>query len=337
MNKRSAIAKVNSHVGYGLLHGPNTSFANINASKGVWWLNVNPNKFNKDLHLLLAKKGQDGLIWLTIEANTFPAPERVFRTRQDNGLIDIEISTEPSQYLTDVKSGGTGYNFTRHVAHEWELTTQSVFGETIIHNDIQVVSGSAVFEGTQVPIKELHAHMHKDWNLYGFLYKFPSVSMEQALFEMERQARETVQRITLRDEKIADGTLVFQRSDVPVGHLFDYLTDVKGLKDFHWDFPSVFREDTYDAIITSGRILELDAYRGVTNGIVDSDRSYVSGAPRFVGTRLPIRILFDLLADACTLKDFSYNFSGASREQLMGILRLAHEVLEREVCAPVTR
>ncbi len=207
----------------------------------------------------------------------------------------------------------------------------------VIHNDKAIAGAPPVFEGTQVPVKELHSYMHKDWNLYGFLHKFPSVAMEQALAEMERHARETVQRITQRDKNIADGALVFQQSDVPVGRLFDYLSDVKGLKDFHWDFPSVFREDTYDAIITSGRILELDAYRGVTNGIVDSDRSYVSGAPKFVGTRLPIRILFDLLADACTLKDFSYNFSGASREQLMGILRLAHEVLEREACASAAR
>ena len=337
MNKGSAIAKVNNHLGHRLLDGANTSFANINASKSVWWINVNPNKFNEDLHLLLAKNGQDGLIWLKIEANTFPDPERVFRKRQDKGLIDIEISSEPSRYLTDVKSGGTGYNFTRHMVHQWDLTTQSVPAETVIRNDLQVVSGSAVFDGTQVSVKELHSYMHKDWNLYGFLHKFPSVAMEQALVEMERHARETVWRITLRDEKIADGALVFQRSDVPVARLFDYFTDVKGLKDFHWDFPSVFREDTYDAIVTSGRILELDAYRGVTNGIVDSDRNYVSGAPRFVGTRLPIRILFDLLADACTLKDFSYNFSGASREQLMGILRLAHEVLEREACASAAR
>jgi uncharacterized protein (DUF433 family) len=194
-----------------------------------------------------------------------------------------------------------------------------------------------VFDGTQVPTKELHAYMRKDWNLYGFLHKFPSVNMEQALAEMEQHARKTAQRITQRDQKIADGALVFQRSDVPVERLFDYLADVKGLKDFHWDFPSVFREDTYDAIITSGRVLELDAYRGVPNGVVNSDRRYLSGAPRFVDTRLPIRILFDFLADACTLKDFSYNFSGASREQLMAILQLAREVLEREACASAAR
>ena len=188
-----------------------------------------------------------------------------------------------------------------------------------------------------MPVKELRIYMSKDWNLYGFLREFPSVSMEHALAEMERDARETTQRITQRDRKIADGALVFQWSDVPVKFMFDYLADVKSLKDFHWDYPMVFREDTYDAIVTSGNLLEVDAYREVPNGVVSSDRRYVSGAPRFVGTRLPIRILFDYLADACTLKDFSYNFSGASREQLMAILQLAWEALEREACAPVAR
>ena len=189
-----------------------------------------------------------------------------------------------------------------------------------------------VFEGTQVPVKELHSYMAQDWNLFGFLHKFPSVAMEQALVEMEQHARKTAQRITHCDREMA-GALVFERSDVPVKRLFDYLADARSLKDFHWDYPSVFREDTRDAVVTAGRVLELDAYRGITNGVVDSDREYVSGAPRFVGTRLPIRILFDFLADAQTLKDFNYEFSGASHEQLAAVLELAIAALEREAYA----
>ncbi len=337
MDKQSAIATVNEHLGHKLLDGRNTSFANLNASKAVWWLNVTPRKFKDDLHLLLVKERQEGLIWLRIEANTFTEPARVFRKRLDKDMIDLEISSESSQYLTDVKSGGTGYNFTKHIEHEWELIEGNAAIGDVVNGGQQISGGTPLFNGTQVPVKELHIYMHEDWNLYGFLHKFPSVSMEQALAEIERQARETTQRITQRDRKIANGALVFQRSDVPVKRMFDYLADVKSLKDFHWDYPSVFREDTYDAIVTSGRILEMDAYREVPNGVVSSDRRYVSGAPRFVGTRLPIRILFDYLADACTLKDFSYNFSGAGREQLMAILRLAREVLEREACAPAAR
>ena len=192
---------------------------------------------------------------------------------------------------------------------------------------------SHLFEGTQVPVKELHSYMHKDWNLYGFLHEFPSVSMEKALAEIEQHAQKIAKRITHCDSEISGGVLMFERSDVPVKRLFEYLASGQSLKDFHWDFPSVFREDTLDAVVTAGRILELDAYRGVPNGVVESDREYVSGTPRFVGTRLPIRILFDVLADAQTLKDFNYEFSGATHEQLAAILELARAALEREAYA----
>ncbi len=277
------------------------------------------------------------MVWLTIKANTVPAPERVFRKRQDNGLIDIEISTEPSRYLTDVKSGGTRYNFSRHIVHEWELTTQSVSSESIIGNDLHIVGGSPAFEGTQFPVKELHAYMRKDWNLYGFLYEFPSVSMEQALAEIEQDARTTLQKIIIVDQNISGGAPVFQRTDVPVKCMFDYLADVRSLKDFHWDYPSVSRIVTWDAIVTSGRILELDAYRGVENGVIQSNRAIVSGAPIFVDSRMPIRIVFDYLSEGKTLKDFYYDYDTSTKEHLTPALKLAHKALEREFYAAASR
>ena len=189
---------------------------------------------------------------------------------------------------------------------------------------------SPVFEGTSVPVKELHSYMREDWNLYGFLHEFPSVSREQAQDEIERTARGTAKRIVRCGSGRAPS---FERSEVPVKCLFDYLANGRSLKDFHWDFPSVFVEDTWDAVVTSGRILELDAYRGLANGVVHSDRARVSGAPVFMGTRLPIRILFDYLADGQTLKDFYYQYPSAPPDQLVAILKVAGEALEREANA----
>ena len=157
--------------------------------------------------------------------------------------------------------------------------------------------------------------------------------MEQALAEMERSARETAKRIIHTDAEIADGALVFERSDVPVKRLFDYLADVKSIKDFHWDFPAVFGQDSYDAVKTSGRILELDAYRGVENGVVHSDRRIVSGAPLFVGTRLPMIFMVDHLADGQTLKDFHYDYPSAEPEHLVATVKAAGKALEREFYA----
>ena len=121
MNKQTAIKIVNDHLGYRLLHGQNTNFANVNASKPVWWLNIPPLRFNDELHLLLAKENGGGLIWVRIKGNTFPVPEHVFWYRKDKyrDAIDLEISAEPQHYMTDVKSGGTKYNFTKHIEYEF--------------------------------------------------------------------------------------------------------------------------------------------------------------------------------------------------------------------------
>lgn len=209
-----------------------------------------------------------------------------------------------------------------------QYVEECVSTDSLIYTD-----DSLVFDGTQIPVKELHSYMRQDWNLYGFLHKFPAVSMEQALAEMERSARETAKRIIQSDAEIADGALVFERSDVPVKCLFDYLADVKSLKDFHWDYPSVFNSDTYDAVVTSGRILEIDSYRGIHNGVVHSDRGIVSGAPLFVGTRLPMIFMFDHFADGQTLKDFHYSYPSAEPEHLIATVKAAGKALEREFYA----
>ena len=119
MKKKSAIAKVNEHVGQPLLNYGNTSFANVNSGKDVWWVNVNPGKFEHELHIILVKDEDEGLIWLRIAPGSISAPEDVFRVKKDNGYFDFEISCSPERYLKDVKSGGTEYDFTRHVEYEW--------------------------------------------------------------------------------------------------------------------------------------------------------------------------------------------------------------------------
>lgn len=117
-SKRVAIEKVNEHLGYKLLESSNTSFASVNNAKSVWWFDINPQKFQKELHLILALNR--GLIWLRIKANTFPIPEEKFSYRSDNGYISLEIfCNNTDRYLHDIRSGGTGYDFSSHVEYEW--------------------------------------------------------------------------------------------------------------------------------------------------------------------------------------------------------------------------
>ena len=209
--------------------------------------------------------------------------------------------------------------------------------ESIINSDKPAAGEEPVFDGTQVPVKELHDYMREDWNLYGFLFKFPSVSMEQALAEMEQHARKTAQKIIHVDKDAAGGAPVFERTDVPVGLMFDYLADGRSLKDFHWDYPFVSRMATWDAVVTADWFLELDAYRGIENGVVHSDRRIVSGAPIFVGSRMPIRIVFDYLSDGKTLKDFYYDYDTSIKEHLAPAVKLAQKALERKIPAVASR
>lgn len=122
MDRSDAIRKVNAHLGERLLKGSgrnsNTHFSNINKSaKQVWWFNIPPQRFENELHILLAKK--QGLIWLRIKAGTIPHPESVFRVRPDKGSIHLEMPVSGDRYLRDIMDR-TGYDFRPHIAYEWD-------------------------------------------------------------------------------------------------------------------------------------------------------------------------------------------------------------------------
>ena len=52
---------------------------------------------------------------------------------------------------------------------------------TLITVDPEIVSGTPVFRGTRVPIKNLFDHLGAGDSIDAFLDSFPSVSREQAL------------------------------------------------------------------------------------------------------------------------------------------------------------
>ena len=61
--------------------------------------------------------------------------------------------------------------------------------------------------------------------------------------------------------------------------------------------------------------------------IVHSDPEMVSGTPVFVGTRVPVHNLFDYLAEGDSLDIFLQQFPAVSREQAVGVLEVAREVV----------
>ncbi len=80
------------------------------------------------------------------------------------------------------------------------------------------------------------------------------------------------------------------------------------LPDDYWDGELVSRDDS-------------------RSGIISANMERVSGTPCFVGTRVPIRNLWDHLEEGLTMDDFLDGFPGVTRDQAQAALRLACERL----------
>jgi uncharacterized protein (DUF433 family) len=61
--------------------------------------------------------------------------------------------------------------------------------------------------------------------------------------------------------------------------------------------------------------------------VIHSDPEIQGGAPVFVGTRVPVKNLFDFLEAGDSLDDFLKSFPSVSREQAVAALELAREAL----------
>lgn len=116
--KKPMMKTVNELGGYEMLSGANTRCAKINTGKPVWWIEMPPELFERDLHLLLIK--ERGFIWLWIKAGSIPEPRQEFWIRPDKDFVQLEISSILNNlYLRDVKNRRR-YNFRPHVAGEWD-------------------------------------------------------------------------------------------------------------------------------------------------------------------------------------------------------------------------
>jgi uncharacterized protein (DUF433 family) len=61
--------------------------------------------------------------------------------------------------------------------------------------------------------------------------------------------------------------------------------------------------------------------------VIHSDPAIQGGAPVFVGTRVPVKNLFDYLEAGDSLDDFLKSFPSVTREQAVAALELAREAL----------
>jgi uncharacterized protein (DUF433 family) len=62
-------------------------------------------------------------------------------------------------------------------------------------------------------------------------------------------------------------------------------------------------------------------------GITQRHPEILSGTPVFVGTRVPVRSLFDYLEGGDTLEEFLHQFPSVKREQTIAVLDAAYETV----------
>lgn len=62
--------------------------------------------------------------------------------------------------------------------------------------------------------------------------------------------------------------------------------------------------------------------------VVHSDPDILGGTPVFVGTRVPVKSLYDYLEAGDSLDEFLDSFPSVSREQAVAVLELAREMTE---------
>lgn len=67
----------------------------------------------------------------------------------------------------------------------------------------------------------------------------------------------------------------------------------------------------------------------MANAVIHSDPEIMGGEPVFVGTRVPLRNLFDFLEAGDSLDEFLDEFPSVTREQATGALEIAKEALTR--------
>lgn len=113
MTKNQLISHINN-IHNSKLNNSNTFFSNINKSKSVWWFNISTSKFDSDVNLLL--NAEEYALWLFLPKGFVNQLNEKFNIRADKNAVDLEISSSiNSNYLIDIKSNGSKFNFSRFV------------------------------------------------------------------------------------------------------------------------------------------------------------------------------------------------------------------------------
>jgi uncharacterized protein (DUF433 family) len=105
------------------------------------------------------------------------------------------------------------------------------------------------------------------------------------------------------------------------GSLFAFICVIRGLKHFR----QFFFDLTAVAILFNKPV--------TASSLIVSDPEILGGTPVFKGTRVPVRTLFEYLADGLSLEYFLETFPSVTRDQATDLLRLSQQRIEQEIAA----
>ena len=71
----------------------------------------------------------------------------------------------------------------------------------------------------------------------------------------------------------------------------------------------------------------------ITPAVVHSDPEILGGTPVFIGTRVPVKSLYDYLEAGDSLHEFLESFPSVSKEQAIATLELARSMTEAHATA----
>lgn len=138
----------------------------------------------------------------------------------------------------------------------------SAVGDSVTRIEPEIMDGTPVFDGTDVPVQSLFDCLDSGYNLYAFLDQFPAVSRDQALAAIQKRA--DADSVIHSDRRIVSGTPVFVGPRVFVKNLFDYLAHGYSLDVFLDHFPTVSREQAVKALDAARNSLERHAYESAS-------------------------------------------------------------------------
>ena len=62
--------------------------------------------------------------------------------------------------------------------------------------------------------------------------------------------------------------------------------------------------------------------------VINVDKEILGGTPVFLGTRVPIKSLFDYLEEGETISNFLEDFPSVTKEQVERVLKISQRLLE---------